>query len=64
MAKKKRSEHVTVYRTRSKKSVRFSFRKIAGNGQNVGNPSGSYASRQGARRAAKRQHPGLSIVST
>lgn len=41
---------------------RFRFRRIASNGQKTSASQG-YASRQGARRAARQNHPGVTLVS-
>lgn len=55
------SEHIEIFKTKKRSSIRFTFRKKSANGQNVGGPNGSYANRSNARRAARRQHPGLRL---
>jgi hypothetical protein len=59
---KQHGAYVVVYRMKGKRE-QYSFRKIAGNGENVGRPSGNYKHRRSARKAAKREHPGLRLVT-
>ncbi len=45
-----------------RKGGTFGFRRIAQNGKKT-TPSQGYASRQGARRAARQQFPGTPVIS-
>lgn len=56
-----KQKHIEIYLDRGGK--RFRYRLISANGENLSNAGQSYASRGGARRAAKREHPGIPIVS-
>lgn len=55
----KRQKHIQVYPDRRK---RFRFRVVAANGE-ITTVGQSYASRQGGRRAARREYPTLPVVS-
>jgi hypothetical protein len=56
-----KTKHVEVYLDRGGK--RYRYRLLSVRGENLSNPGQSYASRGGARRAARREHPGFPIVS-
>lgn len=54
-------KHVQLYRDRGGK--RFRYRLVSARGENLANAGQSYADRWGARRAARRDHPGVALVT-
>jgi uncharacterized protein YegP (UPF0339 family) len=60
MAGRVTGARVEIYQDKGRQ---WRYRKVAKNGQITNTPGEGYASRQGARRAAKREHPTMPIVS-
>lgn len=59
MPRRRRQPLVQVFKDHK---GRFRFRRVATNGEKTSS-SQAYASRQGARRAARQNHPGLPVLS-
>lgn len=58
---KKIGKHIQVYRDRG--GERFRYRLVSARAEVLANAGQSFAQRWNARRAARREHPGVPVVS-